>query len=58
MTHYHPAIPDLDITAADCEPNPLLDEPDARNRVDPWAQIGPIHHPTRWDLPMPVEPPF
>lgn len=32
----HPAIPDLDITAADCDPSALLDEPDARNRVDPW----------------------
>jgi hypothetical protein len=24
---------------------------------DPWG-IGPVHHPTRFDLPMPAEPPF
>ena len=27
------------------------------NGPDPWG-FGPVHHPTRYDLPMPVEPPF
>ena len=25
---------------------------------DPWGDVGPVHHPTRLDLPVPVDPPF
>lgn len=41
MSEYvrpHPAIPDEEPTRADCEPNSLLDAPDARLRPDPWAE--------------------
>jgi hypothetical protein len=35
----HPAayiVAEDNLTAADCEPDPLLDAPDARLRPDPW----------------------
>jgi hypothetical protein len=25
---------------------------------DPWGDVGPVHHPTRSNLPVPAEPPF
>lgn len=25
---------------------------------DPWGDVGPVHHPTRFDLPVSADPPF